>query len=236
MERSNQEPSETDSKETAEKRIKEIASRKPSVKWYKELGILFYILAVSLDPLLLYSLILNDDRKCVVVDTKLEKIAIVLRSLADLLYIGPIIICCILNNISLRMPPDIAEFGFYAVFILAALPVPQALTLQCTCVQIAILVFFPTLRASRALNRMRIMNSLILLQYVPRIYPIYIWCKDLNDGHRKYFHLNDRRRKYFNEEEYLRIVLSFISKQEHKRWVPGLFNFILYILASHFSD
>ncbi|BFG36176.1 hypothetical protein CerSpe_224500 [Prunus speciosa] len=214
MERSDEEQEPSDSQKTAEKRIKEIASWKPSEKWWnKELAILFYILAVSLDPLLLYSLILNDDRKCVVVDTKLEKIAIVLRSLADLLYIGPIIICCILNNISLRIPPDTADFGFYAVFILAALPVPQ----------IAILVFFPTLRALRALNRMRIMNSLILLQYVPRIYPIYRHCKDINDRHRKYFH----------EEESIRIVLSYISKQEHKRWVPGLFNFILYILASH---
>ncbi|ONI03390.1 hypothetical protein PRUPE_6G254400 [Prunus persica] len=86
--------------------------------------------------------------------------------------------------------------------ILAALPVPQ----------MAILVFFPTLRASRAVNRMRIMNSLILLQYVPRIYPIYRHCKDLNKNK----------------------LDNCISDQiERKTWVPGLLNFILYILASY---
>ncbi|XP_021803222.1 putative cyclic nucleotide-gated ion channel 15 [Prunus avium] len=87
--------------------------------------------------------------------------------------------------------------------ILAALPVPQ----------IAILVFFPKLRASRALNRMRIMNSLILLQYVPRIYLIYRDCINLN------------KKKLDN----------YISDIKRKAWVPWLLNFILYILASHVS-
>ncbi|XP_021833261.1 cyclic nucleotide-gated ion channel 1-like [Prunus avium] len=76
----------------------------------------------------------------------------------------------------------------------------------------AILVFFPTLRASRAVNRMRIMNSLILLQYVPRIYPIYRYCKNLN------------KKKLDND---------ISDPLESKTWFPGLLNFILYILASH---
>ncbi|BFG36173.1 hypothetical protein CerSpe_224470 [Prunus speciosa] len=173
MERSNQ--------ETPEKQIREFASRKPAMKSDTKF-VIFYILSVSLDPLLLYSLILDDDRKCVVVDTKFEKIAIVLRSLADLLYI--------------------ADFGFHAVCILAALPVPQ----------IAIWVLFPKLRASRALNRMRIMNSLILLQYVPRIYPIYRHCKDLN------------KTKLDND------ISDHLIRGKTR---VALLNFIIYILASH---
>ncbi|XP_034219099.1 cyclic nucleotide-gated ion channel 1-like [Prunus dulcis] len=203
MERSNQEPS--DSQKMAKKQIAEIASRKPPVKWDTELVILFYILSVSLDPLLFYGLILNDERKCVVVDTKLEKIAIVLRSLADLSYIWSIIrdIGGIAEIIVALMTRP-AVFRSISMAILAVLPVPQ----------IAILVFFPTLRASRALNRMRVMNSLILLQFVPRIYPIYKYCKILNT----------------------KKLDNYISDLEHKTWIPGFLNFILYILASHFSD
>ncbi|KAI5325617.1 hypothetical protein L3X38_034691 [Prunus dulcis] len=148
MERSNQEPS--DSQKMAKKQIAEIASRKPPVKWDTELVILFYILSVSLDPLLFYGLILNDERKCVVVDTKLEKIAIVLRSLADLSYIWSIIrdIGGIAEIIVALMTRP-AVFRSISMAILAVLPVPQ----------IAILVFFPTLRASRALNRMRVFGA-----------------------------------------------------------------------------
>ncbi|CAB4284496.1 unnamed protein product [Prunus armeniaca] len=220
MERSNQEPS--DSQERAEKRISKFASRKPALHWDREflmsffrtpvkcdteLVILFYILSVSLDPLLLYSLILNDDRKCVVVDTKLQKIAIVLRSLADLSYIWSII-------------RDIRDDGGILVFILALMfdgpvvfrSIPIAILAVLPVPQVAILVFFPRLRASRAVNRMRIMNSLILLQYVPRIYPIYRHCKDLNKNK----------------------LDNYISDQiERKTWVPGLLNFILYIISSH---
>ncbi|XP_021833259.1 cyclic nucleotide-gated ion channel 1-like isoform X2 [Prunus avium] len=215
MERSDQEQEPSDSQKTAEKQIRDFASRKPAAKWDTELVILFYILSVSLDPLLLYSLILNDDRKCVVVDTKLGKIAIVLRSLADLSFIGHIIyeISGEAKHLRKEIPglstSDMVRIGMtifrwqlrIPMAILAALPVPQ----------MAILVFFPMLRASRAVNRMRIMNSLILLQYVPRIYPIYRDCKNLN------------KKKLDN----------YISDLERKTWVPGLLNFILYILASH---
>ncbi|VVA22630.1 PREDICTED: cyclic nucleotide-gated [Prunus dulcis] len=124
MERSNQEPS--DSQKMAKKQIAEIASRKPPVKWDTELVILFYILSVSLDPLLFYGLILNDERKCVVVDTKLEKIAIVLRSLADLSYIWSIIrdIGGIAEIIVALMTRP-AVFRSISMAILAVLPVPQ---------------------------------------------------------------------------------------------------------------
>ncbi|CAL2268035.1 unnamed protein product [Prunus armeniaca] len=155
-------------------------------------------------------LILNDDRKCVVVDTKLQKIAIVLRSLADLSYIWSII----------RDIRDIRDDGGILVFILALMfdgpvvfrSIPIAILAVLPVPQVAILVFFPRLRASRAVNRMRIMNSLILLQYVPRIYPIYRHCKDLNKNK----------------------LDNYISDQiERKTWVPGLLNFILYIISSH---
>ncbi|PQQ06856.1 hypothetical protein Pyn_32983 [Prunus yedoensis var. nudiflora] len=190
--------------------------------------VIFYILSVFLDPLLLYSLILNDDRKCVVVDTKLKKIAIVLRSLADLSYMGRIIRdmlgtrcirdmlgtrCirrmlgnrCILRLLHIRYVGR-EEVWSMRMAILAALPVPQ----------MAILVFFPMLRASRAVNRMRIMNSLILLQYVPRIYPIYRHCRNLN------------KTKLDND------ISDHLIRG--KTWVPGLLNFILYILASHATN
>ncbi|PRQ58948.1 hypothetical protein RchiOBHm_Chr1g0364801 [Rosa chinensis] len=45
------------------------------------------VLAVLLDPLFLYIPILNDDMKCIGLDSNLKIAAVVLRSLTDLVYI-----------------------------------------------------------------------------------------------------------------------------------------------------
>lgn len=59
-------------------------------KWNK-IFVLSCMLAVSLDPLFFYIPVIDDDRKCLVLDKKLEKTASVLRSFTDIFYIIHII-------------------------------------------------------------------------------------------------------------------------------------------------
>ncbi|PQQ09472.1 cyclic nucleotide-gated ion channel 1 [Prunus yedoensis var. nudiflora] len=79
--------------------------------------------------------------------------------------------------------------------ILALLPLPQ----------VVIILFFSKAKGWRSLNIAMLMNSLAMVQYVPRILRIYFSCKELKES--------------FNE----RIGL----------WIKSVLNFLMYILASH---
>ena len=72
-----------------------------------------------------------------------------------------------------------------------------------------ILIIFRELRGSKSLNTRKVLNCIVFLQYVPRIFQIYQSWKDPNKRADK---------------------LS-----ETPMWVKAAFNFSLYIIASHVS-
>ncbi|XP_048429691.1 cyclic nucleotide-gated ion channel 1-like [Pyrus x bretschneideri] len=164
---------------------------------------------ILVDTLFLYVPIINENIKCLALDDKLKIIAIVLRSFTDLPFLCNLLrrvlptwctyTSCILE-VEVFLDVVIPESRMYN--ILAVLPIPQ----------VVILIFLPKTRNSRSLTRMKFLNSLILLQYVPRAYPLYRVCKDFN---------KDTRQR------------STELAKEKKLWIPGLSNFIMYILASH---
>ncbi|CAN6581225.1 unnamed protein product [Malus baccata var. baccata] len=160
------------------------------------------------DPLFLYVPIINENIKCLTLDEKLKKIAIVLRSFTDLPYLLKIIYHVLRTWWKLSILEDSLQANEMGLLkspihnILAVLPIQQ----------IIILIFLPTTRNSRSLNVMKFLNSLFVLQYVARAYPMYRLCTVFNKKARE------------------------TSKQlaKYKRiWIPGVLNFILYILASH---
>ncbi|XP_021819170.1 uncharacterized protein LOC110761094 isoform X2 [Prunus avium] len=188
------------------------------------------VFGVLLDPLFLYIPLLNQDLKCLRLDNTIKIIALVSRLFTDLFYVGRIILhVCRFENYS----PSIKQFlpeksssklmeslikGFrdllpevsnevpkprigkeiwessIIVDILAILPLPQ----------VAILFFFPNMRVSGSSGK-RIMNFLVMGQYVPRVLRIYLSCK--------------KAKKPF--------------KGHVPLWLKGLLNLFLYILASH---
>ncbi|XP_034202394.1 uncharacterized protein LOC117617216 isoform X3 [Prunus dulcis] len=187
------------------------------------------VFAVLLDPLFLYIPILNDHIKCLKLDNNLKITALILRSVTDLFYIANIIfqVCrfencspsikrflpesCssklitsliksfreLLPEVSNEVPkPSITKEireSSIIVDILAILPLPQ----------VVILIFFSKMRASRSFRKL--MNFLVMVQYVPRVLRIYISCK--------------KSKKPF--------------KGQIALWVKGVLNFFLYILVSH---
>ncbi|CAL8124906.1 unnamed protein product [Prunus armeniaca] len=192
------------------------------------------VLGVFLDPLFLYIPLLNHDLKCLRLDNTIKIIALVSRLFTDLFYVGRIILqVCRFENCSpfinrilpescssklitslikcfRELLPEVTEVhekeylipsitkeireSSIIVDILAILPLPQ----------VAILIFFPKMRVSGSFGK-RIMNFLVMVQYVPRVLRIYLSCK--------------KARKPF--------------KGHIPLWLKGLLNLFLYILASN---
>ncbi|KAM1159482.1 hypothetical protein ACFX19_033219 [Malus domestica] len=171
--------------------------------------IMIFFGPMLVDPLFLYVPIINENIKCLTLDEKLKKIVIVLRAFTDLPYLLKIIDHVVRPWCTLSLLEDFLDFAELGIpvkspiqNILAVLPIPQ----------IVILIFLPTTRNSKSLNIMKFLNSLFVLQYVARAYPMYRLCTVFNKKARE------------------------TSKQlaKYKRiWIPGVLNFIMYILASH---
>ncbi|VVA25855.1 Hypothetical predicted protein, partial [Prunus dulcis] len=92
------------------------------------------VLAVSLDPLLLYIPIINEDRKCLKYDKRLKAISFGLRLLADLFYMADVVYRILTRPKAKEAVPLKASnsvnsprtLQFYILLdILAVLPVPQ---------------------------------------------------------------------------------------------------------------
>ncbi|XP_062119893.1 cyclic nucleotide-gated ion channel 1-like [Humulus lupulus] len=131
------------------------------------------VIGVSIDPLFLYIPIVNEEQKCIDRDFKMEIISLVLRSLTDLFYVLHIIF---------RLKTALAmskEFGlsiftgfpwsYLLIDVLAILPLPQ----------MVVLVYFSKLSGSKSLVARKFINSLLILQYLPRILRVYLSAKEL---------------------------------------------------------
>ncbi|KAB2622144.1 cyclic nucleotide-gated ion channel 1-like [Pyrus ussuriensis x Pyrus communis] len=183
------------------------------IEFSKFIEIAILIGPILVDTLFLYVPIINENTKCLALDDKLKIIAIVLRSFTDLpfllnhlRYVLPT--CYVLPNwrtlylLQRHLTRNIPQSRSRMLTILAVLPIPQ----------VVILIFLPKTRNSRSLNRMKFLNSLILLQYVPRAYPMYKICK----------HSNKVTREHSEE-----------LAGRKQLWISGVLNIIMYILASH---
>ncbi|XP_048446516.1 cyclic nucleotide-gated ion channel 1 [Pyrus x bretschneideri] len=193
-------------------------------KYWKKIFLALCLCAVLIDPLFLYIPILKDDFKCLMLDPKLKIRVLLSRSVIDFFYLMDIIIRIYRseNYSSLNNEPNRRQhqmkFNFVLKFcvpriaktiwasndilidIVALLPLPQ----------VAILIFFSKMSDLRSLTttRMVFMNMFALLQYIPRVFRIYLSSMELKKTH---------------EEE--------IS--ETPIWIKGVLNFCMYIIASH---
>ncbi|XP_020413657.1 cyclic nucleotide-gated ion channel 1 [Prunus persica] len=156
------------------------------INWRK-IFVISCVISVIVDPLFLYIPIINQDLKCIDMDKALNKTAFALRAVADFSYFVDLLV-------RLKISKTIWQ-SCILIDILALLPLPQ----------VVIILFFSKAKGWRSLNIAMLMNSLAMVQYVPRILRIYFSCKELKES--------------FNE----RIGL----------WIKSVLNFFMYILASH---
>ncbi|GMN44440.1 hypothetical protein TIFTF001_013629 [Ficus carica] len=148
-------------------------------RWNK-IFVLSCVLAVSVDPLFFYVPVIDDVRKCLDLDRKMEITASVLRSFTDIFYILHIIFQFRTGFIA----PSSRVFGrgvlvedaraiakrylssYFLIDILAVLPLPQ----------VVILIIIPKLGGSETLNTKNLLKFVVWFQYLPRvvrIYPLY---------------------------------------------------------------
>ncbi|PRQ60443.1 putative potassium channel, voltage-dependent, EAG/ELK/ERG [Rosa chinensis] len=178
------------------------------------------VFAVSFDPLFFYTPVINEKKKCVYFDTRLKVIALVLRLLTDHFYIADIIMRILISILKTKSSKasgvttqaeapnskgknvfaiakrawEKANRSYILIDILAILPIPQ----------VGMFVFFSKMKGPVCSKERRLFDILILLQFVPRVLPVYLLCRE--------------RKKTLNKAS---------------MWTKGVFNFFLYILASH---
>ncbi|KAL8537903.1 hypothetical protein ACS0TY_000013 [Phlomoides rotata] len=178
-------------------------------KWNK-IFVLSCVLAVSLDPLFFYIPIINNEKKCLDLDRKLEVAASILRSFTDIFYLLHILFQFRTGFIA----PSSRVFGrgvlvqdsweiakrylssYFIIDVLAVLPLPQ----------IAILIIIPNLKGARSLNTKNLLKFVVFFQYIPRllrVYPLY------------------------------REVTRTSGILTETAWAGAAFNLFLYMLASH---
>ncbi|KAL2339639.1 hypothetical protein Fmac_007579 [Flemingia macrophylla] len=178
-------------------------------KWNK-IFVLSCLIAVSLDPLFFYVPVIDDNKKCLSLDRKMEITATVLRSFSDIFYIIHIIFQFRTGFIA----PSSRVFGrgvlvedawaiamrylssYFLIDILAVLPLPQA----------AILIIIPKLRGSESLNTKTLLKFIVFFQYIPRFLRIIPLYKE---------------------------VTRTSGILTETAWAGAAFNLFLYMLASH---
>ncbi|XP_015878232.1 cyclic nucleotide-gated ion channel 1 [Ziziphus jujuba] len=178
-------------------------------KWNK-IFVLSCVIAVSLDPLFFYVPVIDDKRKCLDLDGKMEITASVLRWFTDLFYITHIIFQFRTGFIA----PSSRVFGrgvlvedpwaiakrylstYFLIDILAVLPLPQ----------VVILIIIPKLGGSTSLNTKNLLKFVVLFQYIPRVIRIY---------------------PLYTEVTRTSGILTETA------WAGAAFNLLLYMLASH---
>nr|XP_011466566.1 PREDICTED: cyclic nucleotide-gated ion channel 1-like isoform X2 [Fragaria vesca subsp. vesca] len=125
-------------------------------------------ISLLLDTLFLYAPLINEDTKCLVLDNKLKIIALVFRSWGDLRYIFRI--AEVLYDYWHIRENKQELASAIASNMMSVLPIPQ----------VAIFYYLPKMRGSNSLKIMKFLNSLIVLQYVVRVYPLFVLCKNWN--------------------------------------------------------
>nr|POE83906.1 cyclic nucleotide-gated ion channel 1 [Quercus suber] len=169
--------------------------------------VLSCVTAVALDPLFFYLPVINQNKKCIGFDGRLWKTTLVLRSFFDIIHLLHIILQFrtgfIDEELQKQGKPElntnvwkIAQKYLWPWFlfdILTILPIPQ--------VVVPIII-----SEMRGTHKVKFLNAIVLFQYLPRVYQIYLsW-----------------RKLITNDKKFDRILL-----------VKASLNFILYILAGH---
>ncbi|KAL5568117.1 hypothetical protein UlMin_024692 [Ulmus minor] len=169
--------------------------------WWNIIFLLSCIIGVLNDPLFLYIPIINEEKKCLRMDEKLRNAVLVLRTITDLAYLLHIFFRY-RSASQMAKKLDVSYWRgfpwFYLLInILAILPIPQ----------VVVIGFFSTMVGSKSSKTSRkFLNGLLLAQYAPRLFRVYITTKELGSS-------------------FVTITRSL--------WVRGTYNFCLYITCGH---
>ncbi|GMY35206.1 cyclic nucleotide-gated ion channel 1-like isoform X5, partial [Fagus crenata] len=185
----------------------------PTKKFLQNWNVIFLlscVIAVSVDPLFFYLPVINQDKKCLRVQKLLWTTTIALRSVNDIIKLSHIILQFRIGFIDEKLQKsgrvgkdewnknawDIARRrSYFVVDILAILPIPQVIMSS----------IFSVMSSTKSSNTLKLLNSVVLFQYVPRVVQIYQSWKELR-----------------SDKKFDKII-----------WFKAALNFFLYVLAGH---
>jgi hypothetical protein len=143
------------------------------------------VIAVLVDPLFFYVFLINEDKKCLLLDKRLKIVAITLRSVTDFIYALNIILqficpyideeCRKLGRIKVVTDPrQIAKHYFFSRYfvidLLATLPIPQVIKglrhFSFLCMLMNCFVFVNVISSLTARRIIIIIIQIILIDYV----------------------------------------------------------------------
>ncbi|KAL6206449.1 hypothetical protein ACLB2K_023697 [Fragaria x ananassa] len=191
-----------------------------SVSFWNKMFVIACVIAVSLDPLFFYIPIIDGEEKCLGVDKELRTIALILRSLTDVTFVVNIIyhVCIAINAAYKAHKGNKHELEWDWEFskVSAAEIIPFAKLVA------GKLAWCPTL------------TSILAVFPMPQFLLVFVFFKMRGHGYLE-------RRKILNVfllAQYLpRIYQIYLSSQSLRQttgiWAKALFNFFLYLLASH---
>ncbi|KAF3973281.1 hypothetical protein CMV_003286 [Castanea mollissima] len=171
--------------------------------WYHEILVFFRSIAISLDLLFFYVPMIKEDKKCIGLNKVLFIIAIVLRSVIDIIYIAHFVVKSKIrldernNESNTTCWAKVRRHLWFIMFnVLFILPIPQVVMPS----------IFSEMRRTKPSN-ITILNSVILLHYGARVSQIYRYI------------LADRA--------------SAEKCDKASVWIQASFYLFLYILAGH---
>ncbi|KAB2600822.1 cyclic nucleotide-gated ion channel 1-like [Pyrus ussuriensis x Pyrus communis] len=177
---------------------------------WNKIFVLSCVIAVSLDPLFLYTPVVDGKKKCIEMDTRLQIIACVLRSFTDIFHVLHIIFQFRTGFIApssrvfgrgelIDDPVAIAKrylSSYFIIDILAILPLPQ----------VVVFIVIPTISRPVSPVEKDLLKFVIVAQYVPRFWRIFPLYKEVTR------------------------TSGFLTETA---WAGAAFNLLLYMLASH---
>ncbi|XP_004306680.1 PREDICTED: cyclic nucleotide-gated ion channel 1-like [Fragaria vesca subsp. vesca] len=177
---------------------------------WNKIFVISCVIAVSLDPLFLYTSVVDGKNKCLGLDKELQIVACVLRSFTDVFHILHIIFQFRTGFIA----PSSRVFGrgelnddpvaiakrylssYFIIDVLAILPLPQ----------VVVFLIVPIIERPVPMTAKNLLTIVIVCQYVPRLIRIYPLYKEVTK------------------------TSGFLTETA---WAAAAFNLLLYMLASH---
>ncbi|KAK9989667.1 hypothetical protein SO802_029906 [Lithocarpus litseifolius] len=163
--------------------------------WYRQIFVFFRALAVSLDPLFFYVPVIKEDKKCIGLNNVVWTTAVVSRSVIDVIFLAHFVVECMIRRDE-RCAKWQRHLWFIVLNVLAILPIPQVVMPS----------IYSEMKRTKSSN-ITILNSLILLQYGPRVFQIYRYWKELKSEGK--------------------------TNNKASQWFKASWNLFLYILAGH---
>ncbi|KAG7973673.1 hypothetical protein I3843_06G009000 [Carya illinoinensis] len=119
------------------------------------------VVAIAVDPIFFFLPVIKEATKCIAIDTTLKIIGICVRSFLDLIALGDLVA----RKKEYIKPPHM-KCSDYVINILSILPVPQVI----------VPIIFSETKYYKSRHGRKVLNAVVLLHYVPRLFRIYrLW-------------------------------------------------------------